>query len=56
MILSTEKSKVLVLEDRRGKKEKREWKRDEKSIEVKEIKYLDYCIYYGGKTEEWKSR
>lgn len=46
MILSTEKSKVLVFEDGRGRKEKREWKWDEKSIEeVKEIKYLDYCIY-----------
>lgn len=56
MILSTEKSKVLVFENGRGRKEKREWKWDEKSIEeVKEIKYLDYCIYYR-KTEEWKSR
>lgn len=53
MILSTEKSKILVFEDGRGRKKKREWKWGEEDIEeVKEIKYLGYVMQKNGGPEK----
>jgi len=53
MILSAEKSKILVFEDGRGRKKKREWRWGEENIEeVKEIKYLGYILQKNGGTEK----
>lgn len=53
LILSAEKSKILVFEKRRGRKKKREWKWREESIEeVKEIKYLGYTMQKKGGAEK----
>lgn len=53
MTLSTEKSKILVFEDGRGRKKKREWKWEEEDIEeVREIKYLGYMMQKNGGSEK----
>lgn len=53
MLLSTEKLKILVFEEGRGRKIKREWKWGEGSIEeVKEIKYLGCILQKNGGTEK----
>lgn len=53
MILSAEKSKILVFEDGRERKKKREWRWGEENIEeVKEIKYLGYILQKNGGTEK----
>jgi len=45
LILSPEKSKVMVFERGRGKLRKREWKWEEEEVkEVKEIRYLGYIM------------
>lgn len=45
LILSPEKTKVMVFEKRRGRVKKRIWKwREEKLEEVKEIRYLGYIL------------
>lgn len=52
MILSAKKSKILVFEDGRGRKKKREWRWGEENIEeVKKIKYLGYILQKNGGTE-----
>ncbi|XP_039313476.1 protein CROWDED NUCLEI 1-like [Solenopsis invicta] len=51
--LSADKSKVLVFENRRGRRKKREWKWKEENIEeVKEIRYLGYTLQKNGGTEK----
>lgn len=50
-ILSSEKSKILVFENGKERKKKREWRwREEDIEEVKEFKYLGYVL------EEWRNR
>lgn len=45
MILNSEKSKIMVFENGKGRAKKKEWKwRAEDIKEVKEIKYLGYII------------
>ncbi|KMQ83634.1 hypothetical protein RF55_19482 [Lasius niger] len=53
MVLSAEKLKIIVFENGRGRKKKREWKWGEESIEeVKEIKYLGYILQKNAGTEK----
>ena len=53
LLLSPEKSKVLVFEKGRGSVKKREWKWGEEKVEeVKEIKYLGYIIQKNGGAEK----
>lgn len=54
LILSAEKSKVMVFEKSK-RKEKREWMLKDKRIEeVKEIKYLEYILQKNGRQEQLK--
>lgn len=51
MILSTDKTKILVFE--KGKGKKREWKWGEKQLEeVKEMRYLGYIMQKNGGVEK----
>jgi len=53
LILSPEKSKVMVFERGRGKPRKREWKWGEEEVEeVKEIRYLGYIMQKNGGVEK----
>lgn len=53
MILSAEKTKILVFENGNGKKKSREWNwGDEKLEEVKEIRYLGYILQKNGGVEK----
>jgi len=53
LILSPEKSKVMVFERERGKSRKREWKWGEEEVEeVKEIRYLGYIMQKNGGAEK----
>jgi len=55
LILSPEKSKVVVFERGRGKSRKREWKWGEEKVEeVKEIRYLGYIMQKNGGAEKHK--
>jgi len=53
LMLSPEKSKVVVFEKGKGKTRKREWKWGEEKIEeVKEIRYLGYIMQKNGGAEK----
>lgn len=53
LILSTQKSKVMIFEKARGRAGKREWKWDEENIEeVKEMRYLGYILQKNGGAEK----
>lgn len=57
LMLSTEKSKVVVFESKKGRRKKREWKWGEEEIEeVKEIKYLGYILQKSGGIEKTYSK
>lgn len=53
LMVSPEKSKVMVFEKGRGDRRKREWKWGEEDIEeVKEMKYLGFIMEKNGGTEK----
>lgn len=53
LILSPEKSKVLVFEKGKGAKRKREWKWEEEKLEeVRELRYLGYILQKNGRAEK----
>lgn len=57
LILSTEKSKVMVFEKGRSRIGKREWKWGKEDVEeVKGIKYLGYTMQKNGAEEHIKER
>lgn len=52
LILSEEKSEVMVFEKGRGRMKKRKWLWEDKEIEeVKEVKYLGYILQKNGRSE-----
>lgn len=55
LVLSAEKSKIIVFENGKGRKKKREWKWEEEDIEeIKEIKYLGYILQKKGNTHIYR--
>jgi len=53
LTLNVEKAKIIVFENGRGRRKKREWKWGEESIEeVTEIKYLGYTMQKNGGAEK----
>ncbi|XP_033177240.1 uncharacterized protein LOC117151781 [Bombus impatiens] len=51
--LSTEKTKVVVLEKRRNNRRQRKWRWDEQELEeVDEIRYLGYILQKNGSDEK----